>query len=106
MEFYTYRGASAIDRSILDWHLCRVAILELLAQPHISIPHVHVGFIATLYTRTLFSSDNGDFMQLVGTDIVQSICNTECVQRKTYTHRVRKYPGHKNSAVVPRGHAN
>ena len=32
VEFDTYRGASAIDRSILDWRLCRVAILELLAS--------------------------------------------------------------------------
>jgi transcriptional regulator of met regulon len=27
----------------LDWHLCRMAILELLAQPHSSIPYVHMG---------------------------------------------------------------
>jgi len=38
VEFDTYRGASAIDRSILGWHLCRMAILELLAQPHSSMP--------------------------------------------------------------------
>ena len=62
VEFDTYRGASAIDRSILDWHLCRIAILELLMQPHSSMPYVQMGFIATLYTRTLFPRDNGDFM--------------------------------------------
>ena len=62
VEFETYRGASAIDRTILDWRLCRVAILQLLAQPHSSMPYVHMGFIATLYTRTLFSRDNGDFL--------------------------------------------
>jgi hypothetical protein len=45
-------------------------------------------------------------MHLVGTDIVQSIRNTESVQRETYTHRVREYPGPKNSGVVPTGHAN
>ena len=60
MEFDTYRGASAMDRSILDWHLFRMAILELLAQPHISMPYVHMGFIAALYIRILFSRDNGD----------------------------------------------
>jgi hypothetical protein len=37
----------------LDWHLCRMATLELMAQPHSSMPYVHMGFIATLYTRTL-----------------------------------------------------
>jgi hypothetical protein len=26
-----------------------MAILELLAQPHISMPYVHMGLIATLY---------------------------------------------------------
>ena len=62
VEFDTYRGASAIDRSILDWHLCRMVILELLAQPHSSMPYVHKDFIATLYIRTLFSRDNGDFL--------------------------------------------
>ena len=60
--FDTYRGASAVDRSVLGWHLCRMAILKLLAQPHSSMPYVHMGFIATLYTRTLFSRDNGDFL--------------------------------------------
>ena len=39
-----------------------MAILELLAQPHSLIPYVHMGFTATLYTRTLFSMDNGDFL--------------------------------------------
>jgi len=39
-----------------------MAILELLAQTHSSIPYVHMGFIATLYNRTLFSRDNGDFL--------------------------------------------
>jgi len=62
VEFDTYRGASAIDRSISDWHLCRMAILELLTQPHSSMPYVHMGFIAILCTRTLFSRDNGDFL--------------------------------------------
>ena len=62
MEFDTYHGASAIDRSILDWHLCRMTILELLTQPHSSMPYVHMGFIATLYTTTLFSRDNGEFL--------------------------------------------
>jgi hypothetical protein len=62
VEFDTYRGVSAIGRSVLDWHLCRTATLELLAQHHSSMPYVHMGFIATLYTRTLFSRDNGDFL--------------------------------------------
>ena len=53
VEFDTYRGASAMDRNILDWHLCRMALLELLAQPHSSMPYVHMGFIATLYTKIL-----------------------------------------------------
>jgi hypothetical protein len=46
----------------LDWHLWRMAILELLAQLHSSMPYVHMGLIATLYPRTLFSRDNGDFL--------------------------------------------
>jgi len=62
VEFDTYRSAWAIDRCILDRHLCRMAILELLAQPHSSMSYVHMGFIATLYTMSLFSRDNGDFL--------------------------------------------
>jgi hypothetical protein len=31
-------------------------------QPYSSMPYVHMGLIATLYTRTLFSRDNGDFL--------------------------------------------
>jgi hypothetical protein len=62
VEFDIYHGASVIDLSILDWHLCRMAILELLAQPHSSMPYVHMGFMTTLYTRTLFARDNGDFL--------------------------------------------
>jgi hypothetical protein len=62
VECDTYHGASVIDLSILDWHFCRMAILDLLAQPHSSMPYVRMGFMTTLYTTTLFSRDNGDFL--------------------------------------------
>jgi len=39
-----------------------MATLKLLAQHHSSMPYVHMGFTATLYTRTLFPRDNGDFL--------------------------------------------
>jgi hypothetical protein len=62
VEFYIYHGASVIDLSILDWQLCKMEILELLAQPHSSMPYVHMGFMTTLYTRILFARDNGNFL--------------------------------------------
>ena len=76
----------AIDRSILDWHLCRMVILELLAQPHSSMPYVHMGFIATLYTRTLFSRDNGDFLPKSQYSCNCSILNTFLFIRPCLVH--------------------
>jgi hypothetical protein len=35
-----YHGAFVIIVSILDWLRCIIATLDLLAQPHSSIPHV------------------------------------------------------------------
>jgi len=34
----TYHGASTVARCILDWHLCMIAVLDLEAQPHNSMP--------------------------------------------------------------------
>jgi hypothetical protein len=36
--FVTYRGAFAMALRILDWDLCVMIMLDLLAQPHFSIP--------------------------------------------------------------------
>ena len=33
---------------ILDWDLCMMTMLDLLAQPHISIPYLDKGLIAAL----------------------------------------------------------
>ena len=46
-----YRGASTFALNILDWHLCVTAILDLQAQPHISMPYVHIGGMTDLYSR-------------------------------------------------------
>jgi hypothetical protein len=50
VEFDTDNGVTVIDLSILDWNLCRMAILELLAQPHSSMPYVHMGFMKSQYS--------------------------------------------------------
>jgi len=64
VRLVTYHGASVIIRIIVDWVFCRMAWLDLLAHPHISIPYVHMGFIMALYNKSLFSSDNGDFLPI------------------------------------------
>jgi len=40
----TYQGASVIIRRMDNWVFGRIAWLDLLAHPHISIPYVHKGF--------------------------------------------------------------
>jgi len=50
----TYQGASTIARNTLDWHLCMIAILDLQAQPHNSIPSVHIGVIRDLYSNSAY----------------------------------------------------
>jgi hypothetical protein len=61
VSFDTYHGASVITRSILDWDLWTMAILDLLAQPHrsfILISHflVHCSrrcrWVSILYKKT------------------------------------------------------
>jgi hypothetical protein len=48
----------------------------LLAQPHSSIPYIHMGFIATLYSRILFSSFRSDFLPNNQSNffVITSIC--------------------------------
>ena len=53
----TYQGASTISLSILEWHLCMTAILDLQTQPHNSMSYVHIGVIMDLYSRSLLSTD-------------------------------------------------
>jgi len=56
----TYHGASTFARSILDWHLCMIAVLDLQAQPHNSLPLVHVGVMRDLYSKSLLPTERGD----------------------------------------------
>jgi len=65
----TYRGALVIMRRIFDCAFCSIAWLDLLAQPHISIPYVQNGFIIVLIYKTiikpfwsLFSIDSCNFL--------------------------------------------
>jgi hypothetical protein len=44
----TYHGASTIILRILDWLLCIIEMLDLLAQPHNSRPYVQIGMIMVL----------------------------------------------------------
>jgi hypothetical protein len=57
-----FRGASTIALSISDWHRCMTAILDLEAQPHSSMPYVHIGVIMDLYSRSLLSTDRLEFL--------------------------------------------
>jgi hypothetical protein len=41
----TYHGASTIILRILDWLLCIIDMLDLLAQPYNSRPYVQIGMI-------------------------------------------------------------
>ena len=46
--FVTYRAAFAMAQTILDWDLCTMIMLDLLAQPHSSIPSLHISLITAL----------------------------------------------------------
>ena len=39
-------------------------LLDLLPQPHSSIPYLHIGLIIALYTSNLFSIDRWDFFPI------------------------------------------
>jgi len=56
----TYHGASTVARSILDWHLCMVAVLDLQAQSYNSMPLVHVGVKRDLYSTIVLPTERGD----------------------------------------------
>jgi hypothetical protein len=58
ISLVTYHGASTVALSILDWHRCLIAILDLEAQPHNSVPYVYIGVIMDLYSRSLLSTDS------------------------------------------------
>jgi hypothetical protein len=58
----TYQGAFVVIRNILDWLHCILAICNVLAHPHSSIPKVQIGFMIVLYRSTLLSSNAGDFL--------------------------------------------
>jgi hypothetical protein len=40
----TNHGTFVIERNIFDWNVCRTFVLEVLLQPHSSIPYVQIGF--------------------------------------------------------------
>jgi hypothetical protein len=44
----TYHGAFVMDRSILDWTFCIMAMLVLLVQPQNSMLYVHIGLMTVL----------------------------------------------------------
>jgi hypothetical protein len=50
-----------MTRRILDWDLCMMTILDLLAQPQSSIPLLRVDLITALYMSNLYSMDRRDF---------------------------------------------
>ena len=58
----TYHGASTIAVNILDWPFCMTAILDLQAQPHNSMPYVHIRVIMDLYSRSLLSTERWDIL--------------------------------------------
>jgi len=62
ISLVTYYGASTIALNIFDWHLCMTAMLDLEAQPHNSMPYVHIGAIMDFYNRSLLSTDRWDFL--------------------------------------------
>jgi hypothetical protein len=62
LSLVTYRGTSTIALNVFDWHLCMTAILDLQAQPHNSMPYVHICAIMDLYSRSLLSTDTWDFL--------------------------------------------
>jgi len=51
ISLVTYHGASTIAVNIIDWHLCITVILDLKAQPHNSMPNVHIGSIIPQMTQ-------------------------------------------------------
>ena len=62
ISLVTYHEASTIALNILDWHLSMTAILDLQAQPHNSIPYVHIGVIMELYSRSLLSTERWEVL--------------------------------------------
>jgi len=58
----TYRRASTVARSISDWHLCMIAVLDLQAQPHNSMAQAHIGVMRDSRSkRLLLTERRGDF---------------------------------------------
>jgi hypothetical protein len=49
---------------ILDWDICMVSILDLLVQPHSSIPQLHIRVITALQMINLLSIDRWDFFSI------------------------------------------
>jgi len=64
VRLFTYQFAFAMARRILDWDLCMMTILDLLAQPQSSIPLLRVDLITALYMSNLYSMDRRDFFSL------------------------------------------
>ena len=48
MRFETYHGALVIELRSLDWYRWMIAMLDLEAHAHNSIPYVHTGFSTVL----------------------------------------------------------
>lgn len=71
----TNHGAFEIFRSVLDWNLCRISILEFEAVPHSWIPYVQMGLIIHLYINSLFSSERGDL------ELIRDLNLFSCISR-------------------------
>jgi len=50
----TYHGASKFACNTLDCHLCMIAVLDLQAQPHNSMPQGHIRVMRDLYAQQEF----------------------------------------------------
>jgi hypothetical protein len=63
--FGMYHGALTIVRNTLFWKRCKISMLDWEAVPQRGIPYVHIGFNIVLYSISLFSSDNSDFLPMI-----------------------------------------
>jgi hypothetical protein len=90
----TYHGASTVILTILDLLLWIIDILDLLAQPHNSRPHVQIGMIMAarrksqteelLFRRSASYEVNGKEMLDDREDNGEMVFETEHANKRTY----------------------